>query len=323
MGYTERHDVPEAFPKGSLGAVSPFSHPFSEPTVVSIFSSAVPILCTFLPFQAYHQTDIVGKVVTLILLAVSLYLFGVVLNKWLALRGYKSYNIVFLRAYEGHPHPAYLFLDPRGLISGSPIGSVYIEGMNELLRHLHAHGIADSDLRAWKADDVRQVLSPSEIEAVRSACERSLAKQQLVLESKMSRIATAISGAPSLGLLGTVWGVMGAFMAMTSGGSSMISAVAPGISGALLTTVAGLLVAIPATVAYNVLAGVIRRHVVALENFEDSFMTDVVRLHAMPDAPASPIPTPVAAAGQVALVLPAAPASPAAPLAPVSIQNAQ
>ena len=98
----------------------------------------------------------------------------------------------------------------------------------------------------------------------------------------------------------------------------MISAVAPGISGALLTTVAGLVVAIPSTIFYNILAGVIRRHVVALENFEEEFMTGVIRLHALPDGPLS-VPVPQAAVQIVPVPTPAAaPAAPVpAPAAPL------
>lgn len=244
-----------------------------------------PLLGAFMPIQAFRQSDFVGKAITIALIVLSIYVCGVIINKWMSLKGYKSYNLIFLRAYSGHAHPSYLYLDPRGLVSGSPIGSVYMAGMGELLARLHAHGVSDDVLRNWQPGQTLPVLSPSEIESIRGAAERSLAKQQLTLESFMSRISTTISCAPSLGLLGTVWGVMGAFMSMTAGGSSMISAVAPGISGALLTTVAGLVVAIPCTVFYNILAGIIRRHVVALSNFEDSFLDDIVHLHALPDTP--------------------------------------
>lgn len=296
-----------------------FPPPHQTPFPVPHLSLPQPLLGVFMPLQAFWQSDIVGKLITLLLIGVSLYIGGVIVSKWMSLRGYKSYNRLFLRAFEGHPHPSYLFLDPRGLVSGSPIGSVYIDGMRELVDLLHRHGVADTSLRSWQEGQTLPILTPSEIEAVRSACERSLAKQQLVLEANMSRISTAISAAPSLGLLGTVWGVMGAFMSMSSGGATMISAVAPGISGALLTTVAGLIVAIPSTIFYNILAGIIRRHVVALENFEDEFMTDVIRLHSQPDGPL-PLSMPQAAVQVMAVPGPVpapAPTTPAVPQAPL------
>lgn len=247
-------------------------------------------LLALMVFDAFRQSDIVGKAIVFGLAGISLYVLGVIVNKFVSLRGFKSYNQIFLAAYKNHPHPTYLALDPRGLVSASPVSAVYIAGVHELLRRLHTHGVADDRLRAWAAGDLLPVLDETEIESIRSACERSLSQQQLVLEAQMSRISTAISVAPSIGLFGTVWGVMGAFMSMSTGGASMISAVAPGISGALLTTVAGLAVAIPSIVCYNILAGIIRRHVVVLENFEDQFLTEIARLHTAQEQPRVPPP---------------------------------
>ena len=72
-------------------------------------------------------------------------------------------------------------------------------------------------------------------------------------EEKMYWLATIVSGAPFLGLLGTVWGVMDAFGTMDAGGAT-IEHLAPGVSGALLTTVAALCVAIPIVFACNSLS---------------------------------------------------------------------
>ena len=79
-------------------------------------------------------------------------------------------------------------------------------------------------------------------------------------------LATIVSGAPFLGLLGTVWGVMDAFGTMDAGGAT-IEHLAPGVSGALLTTVAALCVAIPIVFAYNGLLGMTRAAMTKLENF--------------------------------------------------------
>jgi len=140
-------------------------------------------------------------------------------------------------------------------------------------------GVGEEDLRAWRPGETGIRLSDVEIAAIRGMAQRRLAEQQLAVEHKMSRIATATTSAPSIGLFGTVWGVMVAFMAMGSGGANMISAVAPGISGALLTTVVGLLVAIPSAIGYNALSDRVRELVVEMENFVDEFMADISRIH--------------------------------------------
>jgi biopolymer transport protein TolQ len=95
----------------------------------------------------------------------------------------------------------------------------------------------------------------------------------------MGLLATAVSSAPFLGLLGTVWGVMDAFGGMAVKGSATLSAVAPGISAALLTTVVGLLVALPSAIGYNLLTNQIRRLTVQMDNFAQEFDSAVRRAY--------------------------------------------
>ena len=93
----------------------------------------------------------------------------------------------------------------------------------------------------------------------------------------MGILATAVSASPLLGLLGTVWGVLDAFGAMAVAGAANLSAVAPGISAALLTTVVGLLVAIPSAIGYNVLTSKIRELAVQMDNFAQEFVAELQR----------------------------------------------
>jgi len=101
---------------------------------------------------------------------------------------------------------------------------------------------------------------------VENAIRRALAEMEDSYEEKMYWLATIVSGAPFVGLLGTVWGVMDAFGTMDSGGAT-IEHLAPGVSGALLTTVAALCVAIPIVFVYNWLSGKVRAEMTKLENF--------------------------------------------------------
>jgi biopolymer transport protein ExbB/TolQ len=80
-------------------------------------------------------------------------------------------------------------------------------------------------------------------------------------------LATAVSGSPFLGLLGTVWGVMDAFTGVAEAGSPNLVSMAPGVSGALITTVTALCVAIPAMFGYNFLVTSIRGMIVEMDNF--------------------------------------------------------
>jgi biopolymer transport protein TolQ len=126
-------------------------------------------------------------------------------------------------------------------------------------------------------DPTAQRLNHRQIDAVRNVTDRTVADQMLLLESYMGFLATSVSASPFLGLLGTVWGVMAAFGGMAVAGSSTLSAVAPGIAGALLTTVVGLLVALPSSIGYNILTNQIRSLHVQMDNYAQEFMAEVQR----------------------------------------------
>jgi len=96
----------------------------------------------------------------------------------------------------------------------------------------------------------------------------------LRLESRMNFLATAVSGAPFLGLLGTVWGVMDTFSGIAdAGGGASLAEMAPGVSAALVTTVIGLLVAIPAMFGYNYLINNIKSMVLSLDHYAAELQT--------------------------------------------------
>ncbi len=237
------------------------------------------LLATSVPFDAFRQSDIVGKVVVFLLGLISLYIWTVMIGKWAELKGITHFSHLFLKFYRGTAHPAAGHLGERKLVAGSPLVVIYTDATKELLSALRRMGVGEEELRAWRPGETGFRLSEVEIAAIRGMAERRLAEQQLAVEHRMSRIATVTTAAPSIGLFGTVWGVMVAFMAMGTGGASVISAVAPGISGALLTTVVGLLVAIPSAIGYNALSDRVREIVVEMENFVDEYMADVARIH--------------------------------------------
>ena len=112
---------------------------------------------------------------------------------------------------------------------------------------------------------------------VENALQRTLARQVIKCESKMTLLGTIISGAPFLGLLGTAWGVMDSFGSMSAQVSVTLNDLAPGVAGALLTTVAGLVVAIPSVFGYNYLSTRTRKTITDMENFA-SLLADRLEL---------------------------------------------
>ena len=115
-------------------------------------------------------------------------------------------------------------------------------------------------------------LTRNEVELVKSHCEHILDEEELRIEHGMGVIATVVALAPMLGLLGTVWGVLDAFADMGAAGSATIATMAPAISSALVTTVVGLLIAIPGVCAFNRLSATVRGLSADMEGFADDLV---------------------------------------------------
>jgi biopolymer transport protein ExbB len=118
-------------------------------------------------------------------------------------------------------------------------------------------------------------LSAASLNAVKASVDADLVRESHRLNAQMVWLTIAISGGPFLGLLGTVVGVMITFAAIAAAGDVNVNAIAPGIAAALLATVAGLAVAIPALFAYNYLASRIKTISADMQIFVDEFITRV------------------------------------------------
>jgi biopolymer transport protein ExbB len=122
-------------------------------------------------------------------------------------------------------------------------------------------------------------LSPQSIAAIRAALDAGLVRETQRLNRMMVMLTIAISGGPFLGLLGTVVGVMITFAAIAATGDVNINAIAPGIAAALVATVAGLTVAIPALFGYNYLTTRIRNVTSDMQVFVDEFVTKMAEAY--------------------------------------------
>lgn len=140
----------------------------------------------------------------------------------------------------------------------------------------------------------RPVLARESVDAVRSAMDASQARESQMLNKWMVLLTIAISGGPFLGLLGTVVGVMITFAGVAAAGDVNINAIAPGIAAALLATVAGLAVAIPALFGYNYLISRLEEIATDNEVFVDEFEKRIAETYRGAPAPV-PNPMPIAA----------------------------
>ncbi len=225
---------------------------------------------------SFQESLPAGKVIVLLLFAGSIFVWTTMINKFFDLRRSRLESERFVAAFRKEKNPVALFLK-RQRFDHSPLYRVYEKGCLSVGGELEVQGVDSSELFMGSMSS-EEKLNHLQLDAVRNATDRTVAEQALNIEAGMGALATAVTASPFLGLLGTVWGVMGAFSAMARVGSAQLSAVAPGIAGALLTTVVGLLVALPSAIGYNLLTSRVRRLQVQMDNFAQEFMADVQRV---------------------------------------------
>jgi biopolymer transport protein TolQ len=205
---------------------------------------------------AFGQSNLAGKTIVILLVIFSLLAWTVMVGKHKELNRLLALNRIFERRLVATD--TMLRVDPS---MGNARGP-YAELAREALRAFH------------RAKD-----SAYAVGHVENALQRAVAQGCVLYERRMILLGSIVAGAPFMGLLGTVWGVMDAFGAIAGGSGASIATLAPGVSGALLTTVAGLLVAIPSVFGYNYLLTLVKLRITELENFA-SILADRIELEA-------------------------------------------
>jgi biopolymer transport protein ExbB/TolQ len=213
---------------------------------------------------AFETSTLPGKTILLLLFVASIFSWSVMVTKFRVIRHAQRRRDQFLELFRADRQPLRIYTD-RLRFEGAPVFAVYKAGCKELTFQLLGSAEVDETFRG-RLDSAPKI-SPAQMRVVSTAMERAVGETALKLESQMILLATAVSGAPFLGLLGTVWGVMETFSGVAESGSANLAAMAPGVSAALITTVTGLLVAIPAMFGYNYLVTTIRATIVELDNF--------------------------------------------------------
>lgn len=219
-----------------------------------------PVLASSLT-DYFFQSNFAGQVIVVILLGFSLLAWGAMFCKKADLSEMKKQNAAAARALARSDSVAEAAA-ARGL--AGPYAAI-IRDAAAALEQSGAKNAASSDDKN------------SAMTFVDNALQRSLSRQLMKYESNMILLGTVISGAPFLGLLGTAWGVMDCFGSMSAQASVTLQQLAPGVAGALLTTVAGLFVAIPAVFGYNYLTSKSRELITETENFA-SLVSDIIEM---------------------------------------------
>ena len=222
-----------------------------------IFAPVTPPLALLNIVQVFQNSDPVGQVIVVVLIIFSIFAWSVMLGKNSELNKLRSLNHQFDRRLR----------EERKVLD--------LPESFRNMRHIpYADCFADAIEAYWRAAAIGQEKGEDSLRArlehAENAISRALARQILRYEENMIWLATMVSVAPFMGLLGTVWGVMESFTAVSVMQSASIQTLAPGVSSALLTTVAGLVVAIPSVVGYNALLNKTRTLATEIENYASS-----------------------------------------------------
>jgi biopolymer transport protein ExbB/TolQ len=223
---------------------------------------ATPILANAFTF-AMEKATTEGKITILMLIIVSLFSWTVIISKGRQLIRARKMSKKFFAAYRSTRDPLEIFNQQKEF-AGSPAYEVYDTGAEELNYHLKNNAVVVKG---------KTRISTASFDSVRVALERAASAQALSLEKGMIVLSTAVAGGPFIGLLGTVWGVMETFSGIAKVQAASLTAMAPGVAGALIATVVGLFVAIPAMFAYNYMVTTVRAITQELDNFTAEYAT--------------------------------------------------
>ncbi len=215
------------------------------------------------------QASFVVQLVMAGLMLVSLASWTVIFAKLFGLKKVRAVNEDFEREFWAGKNLNDLYNDATRRADGAPMERIFASGMREFLK-LRERRVTDSGLL---------------LDGSRRAMRASFQRELDVVEAHLSFLATVGSVSPYVGLFGTVWGIMHAFVGLANLQQVSLATVAPGIAEALVATAIGLFAAIPAVIAYNRFARDIDRIAIQMETFIEEFSNILQRNASQPLPP--------------------------------------
>ena len=201
-----------------------------------------------------HASFVVQLVMAGLLIA-SLASWTVIFGKLFGLRRTRAANDNFEREFWAGKNLNDLYHDAAKKAESAPMERIFASGMREFMK-----------LREKRVADAGALL-----DGARRAMRASFQREMDTIESNLSFLASVGSVSPYVGLFGTVWGIMHAFIGLSNLQQVTLATVAPGIAEALVATAIGLFAAIPAVIAYNRFSRDIDRIAIQLETFIEEF----------------------------------------------------
>ena len=201
------------------------------------------------------NASIVVKSVIVILILASLASWMIIFERWIYIKKVNQEYFNFeTRFWSDSGLEALLLTSQEG--EHEPIGAEYIFQVGYL---------------DYKRLIAEKIDSDTIMSSVQRNMQAALTKEQSLLEKHLPILATVASVSPYIGLFGTVWGIMNSFRGLAGSSQATLSAVAPGISEALIATAIGLFAAIPALIAYNKYISDSDRLISSFEGFKEEF----------------------------------------------------
>jgi biopolymer transport protein TolQ len=220
--------------------------------------------------EMLHNSGPMAMTVLGILLLASIFSWAIMLSKWSSFRRAQAQSQKFIRAFRKSGRLSEIAA-AADQYRPSPLVAVFHEIHDEYQRQSGGRG------------------TPPNPQALERAAQTASSESLTQMESRMTWLATIAQSATFIGLFGTVWGIIDAFHGLGTAGAATLRAVAPGISESLITTAAGLAVAIPALVGYNQLTARLREFAARMDDFGRELLNAIENAALV--APPAPPPT--------------------------------
>ena len=227
--------------------------------------SAVPGLGTGV-LGLFSEVGWAGKIIFFILMGFSVVSWAMILLKYQFLRRSEKESHAFLTAFRKTKKVEELLIHAEAR-KYSPLAALFIEGHREA-------GVIVKTLPEGKVTDEDRPVISQEVERLLKITTQD---EISYMERYLAFLGTTGTVGPLLGLFGTVWGIMDAFYGIGLKGAGDIGALAPGLAAALICTISGLFVAIPAVIAYNYFSEKIRSIAIRCDSFSMEFLSFLER----------------------------------------------
>jgi biopolymer transport protein ExbB len=251
---------PSAAPTATAPAASA-----TDPAASAPASGAPPQLAHDLsPVGMFMQATVIVKVVMIALILASVWTWAILLDKTFGFASLNKKAEAFLRTFRTSStlDEAYAKVQNE---KNNPLVNIFKSGMEELRLSLTPGVTAHPELRAHVEDRTRTAMEITE------------SQESQKLGNGMGVLASIGSVSPFVGLFGTVWGIMNAFIGIANTQTTNLAVVAPGIAEALMATAIGLVAAIPAVIFYNKFARQIGEYNGRMNSFVGEFQTVLSR----------------------------------------------